>query len=136
MPDRAGRPRLRAVPHAFVALGILGASACAQDTSDAPFGQSLEVIITECQLNRSVLEPGLHRVSVSPGANGEFGRLVVTDTSGAEVFTSASESGGEWVSEEDLYTFTCTVEGEDATSKIISRTRIGPNGREVTPQGQ
>lgn len=99
------------VPMGLILTGALGG--CLGDPPPDPATAPLEVVLDGCALNRPDVAPGTHQLALVGS-----GELVVDDESGQEVHRT--ESGGELVTEEGTYTFTCTVGDDTSTTTLES----------------
>lgn len=99
------------VPAGLILTGALGG--CLGDPPPDPATAPLEVVLDGCALNRPDVAPGTHQIALVGS-----GELVVDDESGQEVHRT--ESGGELVTEEGTYTFTCTVGDDTSTTTLES----------------
>lgn len=100
-----------------MALGagaLAGLGACMGDPAPDPATAPLEVVLDGCVLNRDEVAAGTHDVAVVGG-----GSLVVTDEGGSQVL---SLTGGhkQLVTSAQTYSFTCTVDGVEATATLRS----------------
>lgn len=117
-PTRKPTSALRLV---VVWLLVCPLAGCFGDPPPDPATAPLEVILDECTLNRPDVAPGTHQVDVFRYEGQGPGVVVVTDEDAQQVLSVDSGGGGELVTTEQTYTFSCTIGGAVNTTTLTSK---------------